>query len=68
MDQSVLSYCVIYQIYQSVVNSILKKICTNGHNHSSDGPWLVVMCVDYYSTVAIDIHDVIMPVTTIYLE
>jgi hypothetical protein len=66
VDQSILSYCVIYQMDQSVLNSILKKICSNGHNHSSDTPWLVTTGIDYYSSIVIGVDDVIMLVATIH--
>jgi hypothetical protein len=67
MDQSVLSYCVIYQIDQSVLNSIFFKISSDEIKQSSDGPWLGAIGVDYYSSIAMDVDDVIMPVATILL-
>jgi hypothetical protein len=67
MDQSVLSYYVIYRIDQSDLNSIFLKLCSDGINHSSDRPWLVAMGIDYYSFVATGVDDEIMPVTTIHL-
>jgi hypothetical protein len=51
---------------QSVLNSIFCKICSNGHNHSSDVPWLVTMDIDYYSSIVIGVDDVIMLVATIH--
>jgi hypothetical protein len=67
MDQFVLSYCVIYRMDQSVLNSSFQKICSDGLKHSSDGPWLVVTGIDYYSSIAIDVDDVIMLVANILL-
>jgi hypothetical protein len=45
---------------QLVLNSIFLKIY-------SDGPWLVATDIDYYSSIATDVDDVIMPVATILL-
>jgi hypothetical protein len=45
---------------QSVLNSIFKKICSNG-------PWLVAMGIDDFSSVAIGVDDIIMPIATILL-
>jgi hypothetical protein len=52
---------------QSVLNSIFKKICSDGLKHSSNGPWLVVTGIDYYSSVATGIDDIIMLIATILL-
>jgi hypothetical protein len=52
MDQFVLSYCVIYRIDQSVLTSIFKKS--------------VATDIDYYSSIAMSVDDVSIPVTTIY--
>jgi hypothetical protein len=52
---------------QSILNSIFKKNYSDDHNHSSDRPWLVAMGVDYYSSIAMGVDDVIMPVATILL-
>jgi hypothetical protein len=35
---------------QSVLNSVFKKISSDELNHSSNGPWLVAIDVDYYSS------------------
>jgi hypothetical protein len=45
----------------------LKKSVATGLNHSSDGTQLVATGVDYYSSVAIDIDNISMPITTILL-
>jgi hypothetical protein len=52
MDQSFVSYYVIYRMNQSILNSVLKKIYSDEHNHSSDEPLLVAMDIDYYSSLA----------------
>jgi hypothetical protein len=67
MDQSILSYCVIYQMDQSALNSIFKKLCSDGLKHSSDGPSLIATSIDYYSSIATGVDDVIVPVATILL-
>jgi hypothetical protein len=36
-------------------------------DHSSDKTWLVAMSVDYYSSIATDINDVIMLIAIILL-
>jgi hypothetical protein len=68
MDQYVLSYCVIYQMDQSILNSIFFKfvatditIVATGINNS-----YVAMSIDN-SYVETRIDDVIMPVATILL-
>jgi hypothetical protein len=45
---------------QYVLNSIFLKIC-------SDGPWLVVTGIDYYSSIVTGVDNVIMIVATILL-
>jgi hypothetical protein len=68
MDQSVLSYCVIYRMDQYILNFVFfKKIYSDRHNHSSDRPWLVVTGIDYYSSIAMGPDDVIIPIATILL-
>jgi hypothetical protein len=56
MDQSVLSYYIIYRMDQSILNSIF-KIWSDGLKHSSDGPWLVAMGIDYYLSIAMGIEE-----------
>jgi hypothetical protein len=67
MDQSNLSYCVIYRIDQSILNSIFLKNCSDRLKHSSDIPWLVAMDIDYYLSVATGVDDIIMLIATILL-
>jgi hypothetical protein len=57
MDQSVLSYCVIYQIDQSILNSVFSKSMATG----------IATVRTSITTVAMGIDDVIMPVATILL-
>jgi hypothetical protein len=52
---------------QSVLNSVFKKICSDELKHNSDGPWLVATYIDYYSSIATGIDDIIVPITTILL-
>jgi hypothetical protein len=52
---------------QSVLNSIFFKIYSDMFKHSSDGPWLVATGVDYYSSVATGVDDIIIPIATILL-
>jgi hypothetical protein len=59
MDQSVLSYCVIYRIDQSVINSVFKKSVATGIT-------TVAMGVDN-SYVVTDGDGIIMPIPTILL-
>ena len=60
MDQSVLSYCVIYRMDQPVPNSVFFKSVVTGLN-------TVAMGLGYYSSIAIDVDDVIMLVANILL-
>jgi hypothetical protein len=57
MDQSVLPYCVIYQIDQSILNSVFSK------SMATD----IATVRTSITTVAMGIDDVIMPVATILL-
>jgi hypothetical protein len=41
---------------QSILNSIF-KIWSDGLKHSSDGPWLVAMGIDYYLSIAMGIEE-----------
>jgi hypothetical protein len=52
---------------QSVLNSIFLNICSDEYNHSSDGPWLVVTDINYYSSIAMGVDDIIIPIATIHL-
>jgi hypothetical protein len=52
---------------QYVLNSVFLKFRSDEYNHNNDGPWLVAMGVDYYSSVATSIDDIIMSVATIHL-
>jgi hypothetical protein len=67
MDQFGLSYCVIYRMDQFILNSVFLKICSKELKHSSDGPWLVAIGIDYFSSVALSVDDIIMLVATILL-
>jgi hypothetical protein len=60
MDQYILSYCVIYRMDQSVLNSALKIYVATDIT-------TIVMGVDYYLSVATGIDDIIMPIATILL-
>jgi hypothetical protein len=59
MDQYVIPYCVIYDMDQSILNSVFKKSVATGITTVATG-------IDN-SYVVMDIDDVIMPVTTILL-
>jgi hypothetical protein len=52
---------------QSVLTLFFKKNCSDRLKHSIDGPWLVAIDINYYSSIATGVDDVIEPVATILL-
>jgi hypothetical protein len=66
MDQSVLSYCVIYRLDQSILNSIFLKHVAMGKTIVATGITTIVMDIDN-SYVATDADDIIIPVATVFL-
>jgi hypothetical protein len=52
---------------QSIIYFVFKKLCASGVKHNSDGSWLVETGIDYYSSIATGVDDVIMTVATILL-
>jgi hypothetical protein len=66
MDQSILLYCVIYDMDQSILNSVFFKSVAMGITIVAIGISTVVMDVDN-SYVMMGVDDVIMPISTILL-
>jgi hypothetical protein len=64
MDQSILPYCVIYDMDQSILNSIFYKSVATGIITVVTDITIVVMDMDN-SYVAMGVDDNIMPVATI---
>jgi hypothetical protein len=66
MDQSILPYCVIYDMDQSILNSIFYKSVATGIITVVTDITIVVMDMDN-SYVAMGVDDIIMHVATILL-